>query len=41
MALRLPRWWDVDEVEDLDRLRELLASEDARARAPATCRASG
>ena len=45
--LRLPSWWDVDEVQDLERLRELLAREawrwdggpagqDARSRAPAT-----
>eukprot|EP00435_Cladocopium_sp_Y103_P072629 s143_g40.t2 len=31
----LPKWWDVDEVEDLERLRQLLQSE-AAARAPAT-----
>jgi len=31
----LEQWWDVDEVEDLERLRSLLAGEGA-ARAPAT-----
>jgi rSAM/selenodomain-associated transferase 1 len=38
-TLELPRWYDVDTPADLLRLRdELLDSEAARARAPATCR---
>mmetsp|Transcript_323 Transcript_323/g.857 ORF Transcript_323/g.857 Transcript_323/m.857 type:complete len:250 (-) Transcript_323:111-860(-) len=32
----LERWWDVDEVEDLERLRTLLATEAGAMRAPAT-----
>jgi len=32
----LPKWWDIDEVEDLERLRQLLQNEEAAARAPAT-----
>eukprot|EP00931_Biecheleriopsis_adriatica_P042990 TRINITY_DN24547_c0_g1_i2.p3 TRINITY_DN24547_c0_g1~~TRINITY_DN24547_c0_g1_i2.p3 ORF type:complete len:243 (+),score=64.82 TRINITY_DN24547_c0_g1_i2:27-731(+) len=35
----LEKWWDVDEVEDLDRLRLLLQDEVASSRAPATAAA--
>jgi choline kinase len=36
--LRLPEWYDVDTAEDLQRLRDELASnESARRRAPETC----
>lgn len=37
--LELPRWYDVDGPSDLARLREeIFSDEEARARAPATCR---
>uniref|UniRef100_A0A7S0FG43 Glycosyltransferase n=1 Tax=Pyrodinium bahamense TaxID=73915 RepID=A0A7S0FG43_9DINO len=35
----LDRWWDVDEVEDLQQLRALFGEEGGEARAPATAAA--
>ena len=38
VVLVLEKWWDVDEVEDLDRLRALIAAEGSM-RAPASAAA--